>query len=203
MIIYFLRHASAGERKKSPKKDERRPLDAQGIEQCGDVGRALAALDVAVDVVISSPLKRATQTAALVGNEIGYERQLFIEKALRPEATFEQFCDMLRRYSKSDAVMVVGHDPNFSEFLGKTISPRNSTAHIDLKKGSVARVESNGKTAVLQWCLTPRLIRAIIESNHAMAAAENGLSRFQKASTSTTSRVVAAKKNLRSITKKK
>ena len=89
MIIYFLRHASAGERKKNPKKDERRPLDAQGIEQCGDVGRALAALDVAVDALLSSPLKRATQTAALVGNEIGYERQLFIEKALRPEATFE------------------------------------------------------------------------------------------------------------------
>ena len=84
MIIYFLRHASAGERKKSTKKDERRPLDAQGIEQCGDVGRALAALDVAVDAVISSPLKRATQTAALVGNEIGYERQLFIDNALRP-----------------------------------------------------------------------------------------------------------------------
>jgi len=202
MIIYFLRHASAGERKKNSKKDERRPLDAQGIEQCGDVGRALAALDVAVDVIISSPLKRATQTAALVGNEVGYERQLFIEKALRPEATFEQFRDMLRKYSRADSLMVVGHNPNFSQFLGKTISPRNSTAHIDLKKGSVARVESNGKTAVLHWCLAPRLIRAIIESNHAMAA-ENGLPRSQKASTSTTARVVAAKKNLRSITKKK
>lgn len=200
MIIYFLRHASAGERKRNPKKDERRPLDAQGIEQCGDVGRALAALDVAVDAVISSPLKRATQTAALVGNEVGYERQLFIEKALRPEATFEQFREMLRKYSRADAVMVVGHDPNFSEFLGKTISPRNSTAHIDLKKGSVARVESNGKTAVLQWCLTPRLIRAIIESSHAMAAAENGLPQVAKAATK--ARVVAAKKN-RPTAKKK
>ncbi|HEX7961056.1 MAG TPA: histidine phosphatase family protein [Terriglobales bacterium] len=203
MIIYFLRHASAGERKKSTKKDERRPLDAQGIEQCGDVGRALAALDVAVDALISSPLKRATQTAALVGNEIGYERQLFIEKALRPEATFEQFREMLRKYSRADAVMVVGHNPNFSEFLGKTVSPRNSIAHIDLKKGSVARVESNGKTAVLQWCFTPRLIRAIIESSHAMAAAENGLPAPQRASTSKATRVVAAKKNRRSIAKKK
>src|SRR5262250_1050430 len=108
---------------------------------------------------------------------------------------------MLRKYSRADSLMVVGHNPNFSQFLGKTISPRNSTAHIDLKKGSVARVESNGKTAVLHWCLAPRLIRAIIESNH--AAAENGLPRFQKASTSTTARVVAANKNLRSITKKK
>jgi phosphohistidine phosphatase len=193
MIIYFLRHASAGERKKSAKKDERRPLDAQGIEQCGDVGRALAALDVAVDAVISSPLKRATQTAALVGNEIGYERQLFIEKALRPEATFEQFREMLRKYSRADAVMVVGHDPNFSEFLGKTISPKNSTAHIDLKKGSVARVESNGKTAVLQWCFTPRLIRAIIESNHAAASSENGVPRIAKSPAILKTRVVVGR----------
>jgi phosphohistidine phosphatase len=193
MIIYFLRHASAGERKKNPKKDERRPLDAQGIEQCGDVGRALAAFDVAVDAVICSPLKRATQTAALVGNEIGYERQLFIEKALRPEATFEQFREMLRKYARADAVMVVGHNPNFSDFLGKTISPRNSTAHIDLKKGSVARVESNGKTAVLHWCLTPRLIRAVIESNDTAANRQNGVPRGAKAPTTLKTRVVAGK----------
>ncbi len=47
----------------SPKKDEKRGLDKDGIEQCGYVGRALAALGVQVDVIISSPLKRSTQTA--------------------------------------------------------------------------------------------------------------------------------------------
>jgi phosphohistidine phosphatase len=202
MIIYFLRHASAGEGKKNPKKDERRPLDAQGIEQCGDVGRALAALDVAVDAVVSSPLKRATQTAALVGNEIGYERQLFLEKALRPEATFEQFREMLRKYSKAEAVMVVGHNPNFSEFLGKTISPRNSTAHIDLKKGSVARVEADGKSSVLHWCLTPRLIRAILETQRPSARTDNGLSRITRAPAASKSRVVAGK-NVMTMAKKK
>ena len=62
MIIYFLRHASAGERMSNPKKDEKRALDKEGIEQCGYVGRALAALDVQVDAVVSSPLKRSTQT---------------------------------------------------------------------------------------------------------------------------------------------
>ena len=44
MIVYFLRHANAGERLVSPKKDEKRGLDKEGIEQCGYVGRALAAL---------------------------------------------------------------------------------------------------------------------------------------------------------------
>ena len=71
MILYFLRHASAGEHLANPKKDENRALDKEGIEQCGYIGRALAGLDVQVDVIVSSPLKRCTQTAALVGNELG------------------------------------------------------------------------------------------------------------------------------------
>jgi phosphohistidine phosphatase len=97
MIIYFLRHASAGESLVNPKKDEKRALDNDGIEQCGYVGRALAAIEVQVDVIISSPLKRATQTASLVGNEMGYEGKLQIENALRPGATFSDFRRMLEK----------------------------------------------------------------------------------------------------------
>ena len=94
MILYFLRHASAGEHFANPKKDEKRPLDADGIEQCGVVGRALAALNAQPDVIISSPLKRATQTASLVGNELGYEGKLLLEAAMRPEASFADFSEV-------------------------------------------------------------------------------------------------------------
>ncbi len=45
MIVYFLRHASAGQSKNDPAKDDKRALDDDGIEQCGYIGRALAALD--------------------------------------------------------------------------------------------------------------------------------------------------------------
>ena len=87
MILYFLRHASAGEHLVIPKKDEKRALDREGIDQCGYVGRALAALQVQVDVIVSSPLKRCTQTASLIGNELGYEGKLLIDAGLRPEAS--------------------------------------------------------------------------------------------------------------------
>src|ERR1022692_5018857 len=73
MDIYFLRHANAGEPKVNPARDEKRPLDKLGIEQSHDVGRALAALGVSPEVIISSPLRRAAQTAAVVANELGYE----------------------------------------------------------------------------------------------------------------------------------
>ena len=83
MILYFLRHASAGEHVANPKKDEKRALDKEGIEQCGYVGRGLAALNAQVDAIVSSPLKRCTQTGSLVGNELGYEGKLQIDAALR------------------------------------------------------------------------------------------------------------------------
>jgi phosphohistidine phosphatase len=161
MLVYFLRHASAGSHVADPKKDEKRALDSDGIDQCRAVGRALAAMDVQVDAIISSPLKRATQTASLVGNEIGYEGKLYLEAALRPEATFSVFRDMLGRYSKSDAVMVVGHNPNLSQFLGGLISDSGCEAAVDLRKGAVARVESRRNSGVLDWCLTPKVVRSI------------------------------------------
>ena len=131
MIIYFLRHASAGERVADPKKDEKRALDKEGIEQCGYIGRALAAMDVQVDAIISSPLKRATQTASLVGNELGYESKLQIEPGLRPQATFAEFRKLLDKYSRQEAIMVVGHNPNLSEFLGRIISDAGCEAGVD------------------------------------------------------------------------
>lgn len=165
MIIYFFRHASAGQKKPNPKKDEKRPLDDVGISQSTEMGRVLSAMQASVDAVISSPLKRATQTAALVANEIGYEGKLHIESALRPEAKYEQFREMLRRYSKQEAILLVGHNPNFSRFLGNLIADNGGRAHVDLKKGAVARVESEQKKMVLQWILTPRLSRAAAEAN--------------------------------------
>jgi phosphohistidine phosphatase len=161
MVIYFLRHASAGQPLANPKKDEKRALDKDGIQQCGIVGRALVALDVQVDTMISSPLKRAAQTASLVGNELGYEGKLQLEDSLRPRATFSDFRRLLEKYVKQEAIMVVGHNPNLSEFLARTISDTGCEAGIDLKKGAVAKVEMDRNSGVLQWCVTPKLLRSL------------------------------------------
>jgi len=169
MTIYFLRHANAGKGLANPKMDEKRALDKDGIEQCGIVGRALTAMDVQVDTIISSPLKRAAQTASLVGNELSYEGKLQFEDALRPGAVFADFRRMLEKYAKQEAIMVVGHNPNLSEFLGRILSETGCEAGADLKKGAVAKVEVERNSAMLQWCLTPKVIRAL----YAAAAAES------------------------------
>jgi len=161
MIIYFLRHASAGDHVSNPKKDEKRALDETGVEQCGYVGRALAALDAQVEVIISSPLKRAAQTASLVGNEMGYEGKLQLDNALRPGAGFSDFRKLLDKYSKYESIMVVGHNPNLSEFVGRLISETGCEAGVELKKGGVARVELGRNSAVLNWCVSPKMLRTL------------------------------------------
>ena len=157
MVIYFLRHANAGERLSNPKKDEQRALDKAGIDQCGYVGRALAALDVQVDVVISSPLKRAAQTASLVGNELSYEGKLQFEDALRPAASFADFRKLIDKYAKYESLMVVGHNPNLAAFLGALVSA--SRMNIRLRKGAIARVDSTRRPGILHWLVDPRILR--------------------------------------------
>lgn len=161
MIVYFVRHASAGHPLANPAQDEKRPLDEQGIEQCTQVGRALAAMDVQVDAVISSPLKRATQTASLVANEIGFDGKLQRTPALRPNAQMEAFRELLDQNARLEAVAVVGHNPSLSQFLSLLISEGASENSVDLKKGAVARLDFSGGSGTLKWILTPKIIQAL------------------------------------------
>jgi phosphohistidine phosphatase len=164
MIVYFLRHANAGQKRVSPVQDEKRSLDKEGIEQCRYIGRLLTSVDTHVDMILSSPLKRATQTASMVGNEIDYEQRIELTPALRPTAAYASFRELIGQISGLEAVMVVGHNPNMSKFLSLMVSGGLSERAIEMKKGSVARVEMGPKRAVLNWLVTPRLVKSVYTS---------------------------------------
>ena len=162
MTIYFLRHANAGTPQVDSASDEKRPLDEKGVKQCHDVGRALAALKVEPDAIITSPLVRARQTAELVAEELGHKEKLILDDALRPEASYGTFQDMLHQYTREKAIMVVGHNPSLTEFLNRLLAAGSSFNAIELKKGAVAKVDFDSQNAgVLKWCMTPKVIRAI------------------------------------------
>jgi phosphohistidine phosphatase len=163
MLVYFLRHASAGQHKADPAKDEKRPLDNDGIEQCTTIGRALAAIETHIDLILSSPLKRAAQTASLVANELAYEEKIVLTPALRPDATYAKFTALLDEHGKQEAIMVVGHNPNLSEFLGRLVGGGSRTG-MDLKKGAVARVEVDRRRGILHWMFTPKIVRTLHET---------------------------------------
>jgi phosphohistidine phosphatase len=97
---------------------------------------------------------------------MGYEGKLVLDAALKPAASYADFQKLLAKYQRYEAVMVVGHNPNLSEFLGRVISGNGNEATVELKKGAVAKVEMRRTFGSLSWCLTPRIVRTI----HAAAA---------------------------------
>lgn len=163
MNLYLMRHANAGLPRGNPSLDAKRALIKEGKEQCMAMARLLGALKVQVDVIVSSPLKRALQTAQFVGTELGYEAPVVVSPALAPDADFSDFQEMLAQYGDHEGILVVGHNPNVFQFLGRMITG-NGGASIRMRKGSVARVDLKSHPPRLHWLIDPRMARSIYAS---------------------------------------
>jgi phosphohistidine phosphatase len=163
MNLYILRHASAGLRRPNPLLDIKRPLDKEGKKHCLQLAYVLNALNIQFDFIVSSPLKRCLQTASLIGTETGYEAQILHSTALAPTATFKEFQKLLHDCADRENLLVVGHNPNLSSFLGSLLVPANSAseAKVRLRKGSIARIVLTRGPATLQALLDPRTVRAL------------------------------------------
>jgi phosphohistidine phosphatase len=160
MNLYLMRHADAGLPRGNPALDAKRALIKDGKEQCMLMGRLLGTLKVQVDVIVSSPLKRALQTAQFVGTELGYDAKVEIHPALAPGASYADFQQMLATYADREDVLVVGHNPNLFQFLGRVITG-NGGAGVRMRKGSVARIDMDKHPPLLQWLIDPRMARSI------------------------------------------
>ena len=163
MILYLMRHANAGLRRENPVLDVKRGLVKEGKDQCMLMARVLTALRVQINVIVSSPLKRALQTAQFVGTELGYESKVEISKALAPGADYAAFQLLLAKYSDREGVLAVGHNPNLYQFLGRLVSG-NGGAAIRLRKGSIARIHMDRHPPLLQWLIDPRTAGSIYAS---------------------------------------
>jgi phosphohistidine phosphatase len=163
MNLFFLRHASAGMRRANPVLDVKRPLDKDGKRQCLHLAHVLTELKVQFDLIVSSPLKRSLQTASLVGTETGYESQILLSNALAPEATFRDFQKLLSECRHYENLLVVGHNPNLSQFLASVLVGPSATSlpNVRLRKGTLARVSITRGPATLQSLLEPRTVRAL------------------------------------------
>jgi phosphohistidine phosphatase len=163
MNLYLMRHANAGLARGNPVLDAKRALIKEGTDQCMLMARVLSALKVQVDVVVSSPLKRALQTAQFVGTELGYEAKVEVSPALEPGADYAAFQQLLAKYADREGVLAVGHNPNVFQFLDRLVTG-NGGAAIRMRKGSVARIDLDRHPPLLQWLIDPRMARSIYAS---------------------------------------
>ena len=167
MNLYLMRHADAGVPRENPVLDAKRGLVKEGKQQCMLMAGVLAGLKAQIDVIISSPLKRARQSAQFVGTEIGFDQPVLTSPALAPDGDFASFQQLISEHSSRDGILVVGHNPNLHQFIARLISgnglpPGNGS--IRLRKGAIARIDLAKCPAQLQWLIDPRLARIIYSS---------------------------------------
>lgn len=159
-----MRHADAGVSRENPTLDAKRGLIKEGKQQCMLMAGVLASLKAQIDVIVSSPLKRARQTAQFVATELGYEQPILTSEALSPEADFAAFQQLIGEHAAREGVLVVGHNPTLHQFTARLVSGNGNPSgggSIRLRKGSIARIDMARRPAQLQWLIDPRMARWI------------------------------------------
>jgi phosphohistidine phosphatase len=153
LILYFLRHGKAGDPRAVD--DDRRELTANGIRSLRAAAPIWHRLNLRPDVVLSSPLARALQTAELLCEALGGSP--VVDDRLRPGARWDQFGRALADHPDARRVMFVGHEPD----LSGTIEVLTGAASVRMRKGSLACVEFYGVpepgSGEIAWLLDPDL----------------------------------------------
>ncbi len=138
MRIFLLRHGEA-EPADSAERDEERALTDKGAKRLRKAGRGFRRLDIFPDRILSSPLKRALQTAEIVADELGFTGQIEAVEELAPSAEPEDLISVLRDMSDVNQILLVGHQPFLGELAAALIGAPGG--RIALKKGGLARVD--------------------------------------------------------------
>lgn len=163
MDLFILRHGEAGQRVSAGRGDFQRSLTTAGQKEVSDIATSLKDLGIKLDIVISSPLKRAHQTASIVAKTFKIEKKMQDWAELSPEGNRLDLYNKLLQLKQQSSVLVVGHEPYLSEMISEMIFEGNNGGRIDLKKTGLARIRIVSSTpkfqGELRWLLTPKLLR--------------------------------------------
>jgi phosphohistidine phosphatase len=152
MLIYFLRHGEA-DWPDWKKPDDERPLTKAGKKEMREVGKFLARVKARPDLILTSPLPRAAQTAEIAAEHL--KTKCREEKLLAPGFGKRELESLLKE-SPNENLMLVGHEPDFSGAISALTG-----ASVKLSKAGVALVDvdpSSGKGKLL-WLFPPKFAK--------------------------------------------
>ena len=155
--LYFLRHGDAGSRETWKGSDAGRPLSEDGAARMEREAATLARLGPPLDVILTSPLVRARQTAEIVARRMGLTDLLREDERLAPGFGLEDLETILLEQRDRRAILLVGHEPDFSTVISACIGG----GAVECKKGGLARVDVKSpvpREGVLVWLLPPRVL---------------------------------------------
>jgi phosphohistidine phosphatase len=157
VLLDLLRHADAGDPMAWDGPDSTRPLSDKGRKQVARLGDYLAGIGYEVDVVISSPRLRAEQTAELVADRV--KAKVRVDDRLGSGLDLETVDAIVDDAGDPERVLLVGHDPDFSELLAVLCG----AAGVTMRKGAFARIEVDrpldAGTGTLRWLLPPDALK--------------------------------------------
>jgi phosphohistidine phosphatase len=162
--LLIIRHGPAGDRAEweaEGRDDRLRPLTLQGKKEVRRVAKGLATLLPSIDLLATSPLVRAVQTAEIVGSQ--YDCDPVTVEALAPGNDPDQVVKWLRG-QRVDTIAIVGHEPDLSALACYLLSGKPSS-FLTLKKSGTCFLDLDdpagpGK-ARLEWLLVPRVLKQL------------------------------------------
>lgn len=152
MLLYFLRHGDA-DWPNWKKSDDDRPLTKSGKKEMREVAKLLRSLKARPNIIVTSPLPRAAQTAEIAADYL--KAKLLEDDLLALGFGMDELQTLLKRHSV-DSVMIVGHEPSFTDVISELTG-----ASLKLSKGGVALVEldSESQKGRLLWLFPPKFAR--------------------------------------------
>ena len=160
--LYLVRHGEAEERGELWPDDSKRPLTEEGMVRMRKAARGLTRLGVALDVVLTSPLVRARQTAEIVAGGLDPRPPLVNVESLAPDGDYAALIVDLEKHARKTRIGLVGHEPAIGELAARLIGSRHS---IEFKKGAVCRIDVDAIPPAgpgdLRWLLTPKILRSL------------------------------------------
>lgn len=167
MELYVIRHAIAEPLgKRNEFRDEQRALTEEGRSRMHEIARGLGKLGVELDLILTSPLMRAVETAEIVAPCLGLSRKdVKPTSHLAPGASFEQLFAEIKAQTGVESLALVGHQPDLGMLVSRIILGEGGTASLQLKKGSVCCINVTETVPALRggllWLLMPKQLRVL------------------------------------------
>ena len=175
MQLYLLRHGDAGKSVSAAKINSvdrsgvDAPLTVSGKQDIEITAGSLKVLKLKFTAILTSPLKRALQTAKITAKIMGAEKELSICDELAPEGDRLKLYDRLRSLSQESSVLVIGHEPYLTNLIYDVVLHQPTKVRpvgsINLKKSGLAKIRvislSPNARGELRWLLTPRILRSL------------------------------------------
>lgn len=160
--IYVVRHAIAAERSDKFKDDSKRPLTRDGIKRMRQGVRGFRALDPEIELVLTSPLVRAQETADILASGLSPSPDVEVLDALTPGTEPAAVAARLKAHRGRRVIALVGHEPDLGVLAAWLIGAREPLV---FKKGGIARIDvasfPPGSDGQLVWSATPKMLRAL------------------------------------------